>query len=249
MDAIHDTTTALLDLTESLTPEESTEGLLERVAARVLQLVRGADAITVTLSTDGRARTVSATDPVLVALDDVQYRAGDGPCLHALRTRTAVRADLELARHRWPAFADTATAFDVATVLSCPLFLPADDVIAHRQAHDRRLSGALNIWSTDPAAFDPVEVALTAMFTSAVSAVILTAARWAQARSHAEHLGNALHSRDVIATAKGIVMARRHLSAEEAFAWLADVSQNANVKLRDVAQLIIDDPDVVGATT
>lgn len=38
----------------------------------------------------------------------------------------------------------------VGTVLSCPLFVPADNPVAHRQANGQRLSGALNIWSSNP---------------------------------------------------------------------------------------------------
>ena len=46
----------------------------------------------------------------------------------------------------------------------------------------------------------------------------------------------ALTSRSVIDQAKGMVMASRGVSAEEAFAVLAQISQQRNVKLRVVAQ-------------
>jgi hypothetical protein len=246
MDAINDTTTALLELTESLTPDEPREQLLDRVSSQVLQLVSGADGVTVTLAETGHASTIAATDPALVTLDEAQYRADNGPCLEALRTQTMVRADLGQARQRWPAFADTAATVGIAVVLSCPLFMPADNPIAHRQAHSHDLSGALNIWSFDPTAFDPAETTLTVMFTSAVSAVILTAARWARAHAQAQQLQHALESRDAIATAKGIVMVRRNLSRDAAFVWLTDVSQQTNIKIRDFVDLIINNPDTVG---
>jgi hypothetical protein len=246
MSQIHDTTTTLLKLAESLTPDESREVLLDRVAAQVVLLLPAAAAVTITLVDSGQAATVTATDDTFVVLDEVQYTAGDGPCLEAARTHTLVRADIFLARRLWPVFAQTATDVGILTMLSCPLFLPADGVDAHRRATGERLAGAVNIWSFKPDAFDLVEAALIAIFTTAVSAVILTASRWARAQAEAEQLLSALDTRDTIATAKGIVMARHHHTPEDAFAWLTDVSQRTNRKIRDLADLIVADPDLIG---
>jgi AmiR/NasT family two-component response regulator len=103
----------------------------------------------------------------------------------------------------------------------------------------------LNVWSREPAGFNPVETALLAMFCSAASAIITTAAHWADARATAKDLLAALETRDTIATAKGIVMARRGLNPDEAFRWLTDISQRTNRKIREVAALIVADPTVV----
>ena len=46
-------------------------------------------------------------------------------------------------------------------------------------------------------------------------------------------------SRAVIEQAKGILMAQRDCSADEAFDMLRRASQRENVKLRDVAQRIV----------
>jgi ANTAR domain-containing protein/GAF domain-containing protein len=249
MDPIHDTTAALLELTESLTPDESREALLHRVATQVLQVLPDADGVTVILATNGKASTITTTDDALLALDQAQYEQGDGPCLQALRTQTMVHADLDGVRQHWPRFAQAADTAGIGSTLSCPLFLPADDPAAHRHASDQRLSGALNIWSSKPAAFDPLESALITVFTSAVSAVILTAARWAAARAQTDQLRIALNTRDAISTAKGIVMARRHLTIDEAFTWLTDISQHTNLKIRDFVDLIIANPDLVGTAS
>jgi len=42
-------------------------------------------------------------------------------------------------------------------------------------------------------------------------------------------------TRDVIGQAKGILMARQHISADEAFDMLRRGSQRLNIKLRDLA--------------
>jgi hypothetical protein len=246
LDQIQETADALAELTDSLSPGEPREVLLARIAGRVVTLMSGADAATVTLFVDGRPSTVAATEQSLVRLDEAQYAAMDGPCLEALRTEAVVRADRARMSERWPAFGDVAREIGIGTSLSCPLFLPADDVVTSRRALDHRLSGALNVWSFQCGAFDPVESALVAMFTSAMSSVILTAARWAAAQRQADGLLTALENRDAIATAKGIVMARHNLGVEDAFRWLVDASQRTNRKIRDLASLIIDDPDLVG---
>lgn len=60
-----------------------------------------------------------------------------------------------------------------------------------------------------------------------------------------EQLVTALDTRDAIATAKGIVMARRGLTADGAFGWLTDLSQRTNRKVRDIARVIVADPGLV----
>jgi hypothetical protein len=246
VDQIHKTAVALAELTDSLNPGEPREVLLTRVATRVVTLMPEADAATVTLFVDGRPSTVATTERSMVRLDEAQYSAKDGPCLEALRTQTVVRAGPAEMTQRWPAFAEVAQEIGIGTLLSCPLFLPADDAVVSRQALDHRLSGALNVWSFRHEVFAPVESALIAMFTTAMSSIILTAARWAAAQRQADGLLTALKTRDAIATAKGIVMARHNLGADDAFRWLVDASQRTNQKIRDLALLIIDDPDMVG---
>lgn len=56
-----------------------------------------------------------------------------------------------------------------------------------------------------------------------------------------EQLHAAIESRDVIGQAKGLLMAREQLGADEAFEQLRARSQQSNRKLREVAQDIIDE--------
>jgi AmiR/NasT family two-component response regulator len=54
-------------------------------------------------------------------------------------------------------------------------------------------------------------------------------------------LETALTSRSVIDQAKGAVRTRTGCTADEAFASLVDMSQRRNIKLRDVAEQLLDD--------
>ncbi|KZB83769.1 GAF and ANTAR domain-containing protein [Amycolatopsis regifaucium] len=244
MDQFRDTTSALRELTESIRLDESRDELLVRVAKKVVGLLPQADAATVTLYENDEPSTVAATDESLLPLDKTQYSADEGPCLTAARTGTIVRTRLETASVRWPDFAAAAEQLGVRTALACPLFLP-DDGHGYRRRDTEPLAGALNVWSYSENAFDPVESALIAMFTSAISAIVLTASRWAAAEKQAESLVAALETRDSIATAKGIVMARLELNADEAFRWLTEASQHTNRKIREISVLIAEDPKAV----
>jgi AmiR/NasT family two-component response regulator len=56
----------------------------------------------------------------------------------------------------------------------------------------------------------------------------------------AENLRQALMSREVVGQAQGILMEREHITAEQAFDILRRASQHLNVKLRQVAQDLVD---------
>jgi hypothetical protein len=54
-----------------------------------------------------------------------------------------------------------------------------------------------------------------------------------------ENLNQALHSRKVIGQAVGILMERYEMNEDRAFAFLVRASSHANIKLRDVAQELV----------
>ena len=54
------------------------------------------------------------------------------------------------------------------------------------------------------------------------------------------HLRIALKSRDIIGQAKGILMERHGIEADEAFDRLVKMSQETNVKVREVAENLVE---------
>jgi hypothetical protein len=88
--------------------------------------------------------------------------------------------------------------------------------------------GALNLYSSVPHAFDDESEDVGLVFASH-AAVALAGAE------HEAHLRAGMGSRDVIGQAKGILMERHKLTADQAFEVLARVSQELNRKLVDVA--------------
>jgi AmiR/NasT family two-component response regulator len=55
-----------------------------------------------------------------------------------------------------------------------------------------------------------------------------------------DHLWQAIDARKLIGQAQGILMERYDLDDERAFEVLRRYSQNSNLKLRDVAQMVVD---------
>ncbi len=100
--------------------------------------------------------------------------------------------------------------------------------------------GALNFYSERPGAFGNESRQLAELLARPATAVLLTARAHEATHRLVEALRTALQSRPVIDLAKGILMAQRGCSEDEAFDILRCESQRRNKKLRDLAQDIVD---------
>ena len=63
-----------------------------------------------------------------------------------------------------------------------------------------------------------------------------------------EHLRKALASRDVIGQAKGILMERCRITADEAFALLVQASQHQNIRVAELSAMLAETGEWVGPT-
>lgn len=95
---------------------------------------------------------------------------------------------------------------------------------------------ALHAWATRPAAFDPEDLGHVVDVMRLGSLMIAQLER-------VENLAAALHSRSLIAQAQGLVMERFSLGPEEAMAYLRRLSQDQQVKIRDLARALVDAND------
>lgn len=105
---------------------------------------------------------------------------------------------------------------------------------------DRRL-GALNLYSDAPHAFglsDRAKAVILATHCSTALDVSQTRADVAQTSDN--DLQAALASRGIIGQAQGILMERERITSERAFDILRHASQDLNVKLREIAQRVVD---------
>lgn len=186
------------------------------------ELVRGCTFADLMFIGQGGATTPVSTGEVARAIDAFQDATGQGPCLDAATTREVVVAEDLRTDARWPDFGPHAAELGVRSVAAYQLFL-------HRNEDDR--FGSLNLYGDRPKAFDEVAVELGAVFAAHCAAVLAAAIAHEGARA-------ALESRDRIGQAKGVLMARHSVTASEAFEQLRTVSQERNIKLRDLADLV-----------
>lgn len=180
----------------------------------------------------GRIVTVAATDDVVARIDAIQYELDEGPCLGAIADHAVYTIDdMSEVSAQWPEFARrAATEAGVASMLAFRLFTDGDT------------AGALNLYGRRAHAFTDDSRAVGAIL-AAHAAIAMVAA--------GEHdltlnLERSLHTSRQIGTAIGIVMMRQGLDRDEAFAFLVDASQRLNRKLRDLADVIVEERDLPG---
>jgi GAF domain-containing protein len=207
---------------------ESFELVIERLTAVAKRAVPGAFEVSVTMR-DSSPVTVAATDSFASAIDQAQYEAGYGPCLDALRAGRTVVVEDQNSETRWPQYSPRAVELGVGSSVSVPLQI-ADEHAA-----------ALNVYGDHPHAFTPDAVRAAEDLSVYTAVVVNNADLYYTATSRAEQMSEAMASRAVIEQAKGVLMAGRRCTADDAFGILVRLSQESHRKLREVAQAVVDD--------
>ena len=207
----------------------SMEGLLQTVADLAKQVMPGNPEASVLLLVRDRPDTVVSTGALATDLDETQYDRGHGPCLHAARTGELTEIPDTRTDDRWPDYLPRAVERGNLSSLSIPLAIDAG----------ARVTGALNVYARRPDAFDADSRSIGTRFApyAAVAAGNLQAYR--SARDTADNLQLALESRAVIDQAKGVLMERYKITADQAFQLLAGASMHANRKVRDIADDLV----------
>jgi PAS domain S-box-containing protein len=208
------------DLAAELLPDEDPDVLLTRAVELSLRWVPHATEASVTISSKGAIlHTAATTGGLASGCDQLQIDFGEGPITeviaeHRLRRVDDIREDV-----RWPRFGAQAGELGMRSLLICEL-----PVL-------RAGAGTLNLYSDEPHAFTPLAELVAPVF----------AARASIALTHADRVFNlrrAVASRQQIGQAVGILMERHKIDEDTAFARLVAASQQAHVKIRDIAARI-----------
>ena len=145
-------------------------------------------------------------------------------------------AGLEPARHRdligrrWgQTFREAARELDASSSLS--VHVPAEGV--------EDVAASLNFYARKQRRPGDEQVRVAASFAAQVGATMLGVEAYRATARLASGLAEAMRTRAVIEQAKGIVMAERNVDTDGAFEILRRMSQDRNVKLREVAQAIV----------
>jgi GAF domain-containing protein len=220
----------LRDLSRVAFVDRTLTDVLTDVTAIAARGIPGAEATSITLLRGEKAFTAAHYGEMALAADELQYEHGYGPCMDAGRGGVLLRVDDMRAEERWPDYvAHVVTATPVRSSLSVPLPYQGSSI------------GALNIYSTKVAAFASSDSLRAGTDVAEVIAVaVANADAHAQLFEQARNMRLAMESRAVIEQAKGVLMAQRHVDAEQAFEILREASQRYNRKLRDIAFGIVE---------
>ena len=216
------------ELARSLQGLDDVDATVRAIVAAAVDTVPGATCAGLSVSTRGQVSTIVVTDEVVSRVDQAQRDTGEGPAITSLRQRRTNRVDDMATETQWPRFAVRATQAGVGSMVALRLFDQRDDL------------GVLTLYSNDTHAFDDDAEQIGLLF-AVHAAVAMAGAR------HQQHLTAALTTRDAIGQAKGILMERYRLTADQAFAVLARASQDTNTKLVDVVRALTETGLLTGA--
>jgi GAF domain-containing protein len=208
--------------------EHSLESVVRTVTELAGRVLPGEPVTSVTVLRERGPATVAASGDLAWDLDQTQYRLGHGPCVAAAATGRISEIPDTRDATEWPEFAGLAAERGCDTVLSVPL--PVQELV----------KGALNVYAryTEEPAARTRE--LVTRFATYAVVPVSNMYLYESAVARAGHLEAALDSRAVIDQAKGILMERFKMTADQAFQALARLSMESNTKVRDVAERFVD---------
>jgi GAF domain-containing protein len=219
---------ALHKLSSLLEAEDSLDKTLNTVVELAVATLPGCDSAGVTLRLHGKDTTAAASDDYTLEIDKIQYDADEGPCVSAVEESEIHQIQSIFEETRWQEFCSRAADKGVRSVLSIPL-------------NSDGTAGGLNLYAKTERAFDETAIGVGKIFAKQATIALQNAQTYTAARRVADQLKEGLKTRDMIGQAKGILMEREGVSDEQAFEMLKIISQNSNVKLRDIAQRLIEE--------
>ena len=222
--------TDLAGLQNALLKTDSVEQFLHELAVLAARTVGAGEGMSCGMALRQRGRPASATacsDPLASEADRIQYQSGDGPALHALRHPRPVNVHDTATANSWPRFCRQAASLGIRSCYAVPL------------AGDGEPVGALVLYARRPGAFGPEETRRAERFARHASGALTLSLRMASCADQNDQLRSSIVSRAVIDQALGVIMATERCPQDKAFALLRSVSQNTNVKIRDLAATIV----------
>lgn len=202
---------------------------VEDLAEAVKKSVPGSLGAGVSLIDDqGRRRSTGYTDDVVAAADALQYELGQGPCLTAWAAESTVQIDDVQQDDRWPLWSEAVAGLPLRSTLSTALI------------HDGKSIGALKVYSPLPSAFSTQDRKQLMLLASPAATLLGSAQPDTAAGTVSSALREALNTRDVILTARGILMERYGLNPEASMRRMLDEASAAKTDVRTVALTVID---------
>lgn len=218
---------AFTELTQIPLATTETHQVLAKVAD-VCGRVLGPDfSVSVNVGEPSAPRSVATSSKLAQNIDGAQTAADEGPCQSAWESAGPLLSKDLKADDRWPVFTELIASLAVRGALAVPVRL-GDELV-----------GSLNAYTETEAVTEDL-LELLELLGTAVAAILNEIDQKAELESLARNLQEALKSRAAIDQAKGIIMAKHGCDSDEAFERLAKLSSQTNIKLRQVARLVVE---------
>jgi hypothetical protein len=197
------------------------QAALESLTASAAANIPGVEFASITIrDADGTLHTVAPTEELATRMDELQYELKEGPCFAAVtRERFVLINDMRSTGEERD-FARRAAEMGVLAQ-------------AGVQLADGNHRAGLNLYSRRAGAFDQSTVQLAELFATQAASILNYA-------DQVEQLSEAVHTRSDIGVALGIVMERYSINSQQALAFLVRNATSRDLKLRALAQQIID---------
>src|SRR5947209_2399346 len=219
---------AFAELGRIVLGEQPLPAILEQVVHLATRVLPVAAEASITLIAGDSPATLAFTGETALALDERQYETERGPCLDSASAGQTIVVPDTRTETRWPSYAEAAAERGVLGSLSVPLPV------------QRNVTGALNFYAQQPNQFDDETIDLAVTFAGHAAVAVSNAHLYETTAALAAQMKQAMETCAVIEQAKGIVMRDRKCSADAAFDALVRLSQESHVKLRDVAQRLVE---------
>jgi transcriptional regulator with GAF, ATPase, and Fis domain len=211
-------------LSKLVTANETVESTVGRIAHLSVLALDAADECGISLVEGMEIKTVAVTGEVGQKIDSLQLETAQGPCMSSIEKQATFYIPDMKHDKTWPVFSARAAA----ETGICSL-------VGYVLEVGKGALGAINLMSYTPNAFDEDAIAVGAVFAAQAGVALSNAQTHQKNEQKVEQLQEGIQTRQVIGQAVGIIMATRHLNAEDAFEILKTISQHTNVKLRQVA--------------
>ncbi|GAA3571146.1 GAF and ANTAR domain-containing protein [Microlunatus spumicola] len=210
------------------------EGYLEDAATRTHERLGDVAGVAITTAVaGGDPLTVGSSTALAAEVDQVQYAIGVGPCLHALREGRETYVP-DLARDpRWSPYGVEAAGLGVHTSLSVPVLDGRAQVV-----------GVVKVYAGAVDGLDEEQRRHGRELALEVAGGVGLASTLVSTSLELDDRIEAMDTRRTIDLATGLIMGRLGCGPEAAFDLLRRESQNANLKLTDVAANLLARPAV-----
>lgn len=216
----------LVALVDALAAGLSVQAVMRLVATACVEATDVAAAAVLLTDGTGSLRVAGSSDRRAYGLAVAETSVMDGPGVEALRTGQLVRADLVGSR-RWLPLCQRAVHDGYYSVVAIPKYARTVEI------------GALVLYRGRRDPLPDADVAICRAFAHIGAIAALQERDLDDALTTVQQLQGALDSRIVVEQAKGVLVARAHLSVDAAFELVRGYARRHNLRLHEVAADVV----------